>query len=124
MQSYTKSLDERDRQILAQRIAAREANPEPRVGDYVRFPSGRLARVSHIWDDGAQTSEDGSWYLGDGYTQFSGGLDPCVPRLTRTEQTLPGAFWFFHHDHARAHNGVRVTAPCRVYTSDVDPRDR
>jgi hypothetical protein len=38
--------------------------------------------------------------------------------LTLTDERLPGRFWFFHHDHWTAHNGVDVEIPCRVYECD------
>jgi hypothetical protein len=111
------NLDEVDQAILARRLAEREHVTAPRIGDFVRF-SDRLERISHDWGDSVQTSESGSFYLGDGgYTSFSGGLNPSFPkqRLIETGEILEGSFWFFHRNFWTAHNGVDVTAPCRVY---------
>jgi hypothetical protein len=110
-------LDELDQAILAKRLAQRDTVMAPRVGDFVRF-SDRLERISHDWGDTLQTSQGGSFYLGEGgHASFGGGLNPSVPkeRLRKTEEILNGRFWFFHRDLWMAHNGVDVTAPCRVY---------
>ena len=110
-------LDELDQAILSKRLAQRETVVTPCVGDFVRF-SDRLERISHDWGDTVQTSEGGSFYLGEGgHASFSGGLNPSVPKeqLRKTEEILSGRFWFFHRDFWMAHNGVDVTAPCRVY---------
>jgi hypothetical protein len=115
--------DERDAAILLERIAELDAVDGPRCGDFVRFADGVLRRISHLWQwgdptmDGAQTSDGGSWYLGHGYTSFSGSLYPIVrfPTLTLTDETRMGSVWFFHRDHHSAHNGVDVMIPFRVY---------
>lgn len=109
--------DELDQAIFARRLAQRGSVSAPRVGDFVRF-SDRLERISHDWGDHVQTSEGGSFYLGEGGNAwFSGGLNPSVPKeyLRRTAEIMNGRFWFFHRDFWAAHNGVDVTASCRVY---------
>jgi hypothetical protein len=123
------TLDERDQAILRARARRYELREGPRVGDYVRFADDALRRVSHVWElapepDSIQTSDGGSWYLGmsgtEAYGSFSGSLYSGVPSdsLTLTDERLPGRFWFFHHDHWTAHNGVDVEIPCRVYECD------
>lgn len=122
----TSKFDERDQAILDARIALYDAIAKPRVGDYVIFADDVTRRISHVWDwddddpeypPVAQTSDGGSWYLGDGYQSFSGSLWPGVKltTLTLTDETRRGACWFFHHDWHRAHNGVDITIPQRVY---------
>ena len=117
-------LDELDRQLLKSRCESLNADEEIHEGDYVRFADGVERRVSFVTPsewlpdiDSVQTSEGGSWYLGDGYCSFSGSLHLGVRRetLTLTEETKLGRVWFFHHDHARASNGVEVAIPFRVY---------
>lgn len=116
-------LDERDAAILAERIAKLDSRDDFRCGDYVRFPDGRMERVSFVapreWGDmhGVQTSTGGSWYLGDGYSSFSGSLNDFIPaaRLKITDEIRPGSCWFFHHDYWTAGGGVDVEAPFRVY---------
>jgi hypothetical protein len=114
-------IDARDTRILTERMAALDADERPRVGDYVRFTCGTLHRISHRWDDGAQTSMGGSFFLGNGYVEFSGGLDPAVPwhTLTRTDEIREGSVWFFHHGYMAAHNGAYCRAPFRVYECSV-----
>lgn len=99
------------------RAAAFDALEGPRVGDFVVFACGTVHRFSYKWDDGIQTSREGSWYLGNGYVSFSGGLQPSVKfdTLTLTEEKRDGRFWFFHHDFAEAHRGVDCTIPCQVW---------
>lgn len=132
MRGVLADLDERDQQILADRQLAYDAIEGPRVGDFVRFADGVERRISYIWRIGAgdgfwvrpadydriQTSDSGSYHLGDGYVSMSGGLHPAIPAntLSETDETKPGPCWFFHHDLARAHNGVDVLATFRVFT--------
>lgn len=126
------AFDERDAKILeARQVSLDEraaADQRPRSGDFVIFADGVTRRVSHVWDweasdDGpavydCQTSDCGSWYLGVGYADFSGGLFGSVPAstMTLTEERREGRCWFFHHDYAGAHCGVDALALFRVYT--------
>jgi hypothetical protein len=123
-QLTTTALDERDSAILAARIEAFDRVNGPRDGDYVRFADGIERRISFVTPiewlpecDSIQTSDGGSWYLGNGYVSFSGGLYRGVKRetLTLTEETKPGSVWFFHHDYHTAHNGIDTTISFRVY---------
>lgn len=131
--STATTLDARDAEILAARIAKLDAIEGPRCGDYLRMPDGEMARVAHVypvdWDEmhGVQPNYtasnwrerygEGSYYLGSGYVSMSGSLGDWIAatRLTLTDETREGSCWFFHHDHARAHNGVTVTIPFRIY---------
>ena len=110
-------LDERDAAIFSERFHAYQDIHGPRVGDFVRFADGRLERISHIWNDGVQTSESGSFYLGKGYCSFSGSLNPLIPsaELEYRADHKRGPVWFFHHDHWRASNGVHASMDFRVY---------
>jgi hypothetical protein len=110
-------LDRQDSEILAARQAALEARPGPRVGDWVEFPGSIRRRISHIWPDSLQTSDEGSYYLGNGYVSMSGSLHPGVPpdSLTDTGHTRDGEVWFFHHDFPTAGGGVDACIPFRVY---------
>lgn len=115
--------DDIDEQIKLARIAARDRIERPRIGDYVRFPTGQLERLSHDWGDEFQTSPSGSIYLHEkGLGSFSGGLNPSTPldKMKLTNKHLPGNFWFFHHDCAGAGRGVYFHIPCRVYFTTAD----
>jgi hypothetical protein len=115
------TFDDKDAEILAERVALRDRRAGPRIGDYVEFEDGRAGRFSHDWGDSIQWSEGGSFSLTEsGGASFSGGLNPAIPKacLTPTGQR-DGAFWFFHHGHWRAHNGVDCMAPCRVYRAKL-----
>jgi hypothetical protein len=125
----TKELDQRNESIRAWREASLALNTRPQSGDWVIFADGVERRISHVWDwpadsDGTalysiQTSDDGSWYLGDGYASFSGGLHPGIPgdTFSDTGETRPGSVWFFHHDIHQAHNGVDTTVEFRVWST-------
>jgi hypothetical protein len=122
--------DSRDEAILDRRISLLNQNDQPRVGDFVRFADGTLRRISFItpldWMpecDSVQTSDGGSWYLGNGYASFSGGLYGGVKRetLTLTDERKLGSCWIFHHDYAQAGNGVDVKILWRVYDCTEEP---
>lgn len=117
----TSELDERDREILAIRQAIWDRVEGARVGDWCRMPDTSMRRFTHNWGDDLQTNSPnygfGSFYFGKGYMDYSGGLDPAIPRarLHDTGETLPGSAWFFHHNEHRANNGVYFDIPCRVF---------
>lgn len=116
----TMNLDEKDLAILTRRQAALQARPGVRVGDFVEFACGTVRRVSYVWPDESasiQTSDGGSYYLGDAGASMSGSLKPSVPAstLTDTGDYRWGDVWFFHHDAAMAHNGVNAQAAFRVF---------
>lgn len=118
MKFDTNGLDAIDQEIIRKCIIARDQIGEPRIGDYVRFPTGELERFSHDWGDGLQTSPSGSFFMcNNGGASFSGGLNPCTPadKLEQTDANLPGTFWIFHHNVAGAGRGVYFKIPCRVY---------
>ena len=71
--------DERDRAILEARSNAFHQHTTPQVGDFVIFADGTERRISHNWGDEVQTSDDGSFYLGDGYMSFAGSLYTSIP---------------------------------------------
>jgi hypothetical protein len=121
--------DDRDAEILAHREAAWNARSGPRVGDYVILQNGLYDRFTYDMKDKIQVGgglslnndmrTDGGYgfYLGDGYADYSGGLNPPVPKshLELTEETRDGGFWFFHHGSAGANRGVYFKIRCRVY---------
>ena len=118
-------LDTLDREILKNRLNARAQITRPRCGDFVRFPNGKVERISNRLLSGAQTSpvRAGSFYLcAGGDASFSGGLNPPVPlgSLTHSSDSLPGSFWFFHHDAPGKDRGVWAEVPCRVYDTTAE----
>jgi hypothetical protein len=106
-----------DQRIVDQRAAELNRIHTPRVGDWVVFADGVQRRISHLWDDGAQTSDDGRFYLDDGAVSFSGSLYPSVAlhTLTATGEQRLGSVWIFHHDQWARGNGVDTHIPFRVY---------
>lgn len=120
----TTQLDERDAAILERRLVSRdiEGSDTPMVGDWLRFQDGRMERVAHVWPadwhaDNIATVQPthpkfgyGSIYLGEHGGTYSGALDDGIKldRIVATDETRPSAFWFFHHDQHRAHNGITV----------------
>lgn len=116
-------LDEKDTEILKEIMIVREQIVLPRIGDYVLFPTGELERFSYYGGDGLQTSPGGSFYLfRNGQASFSGGLNPTTPldKLTLTDKSLMGTYWFFHHGLAGADRGVYFDISCRVYTTTAE----
>lgn len=110
--------DAKDIDLLGERQARRLDYTVPMEGDYVEFSDGVTRRMSHVWPDGVQTSDGGSWHISDsGYGSFSGGLYPSVHRasLTLTDELRHGAFWFFHHAWAKGHNAIHCQIAVRVW---------
>lgn len=123
------TLDDTDRDIIMRRGHKyngdrRDARPD--IGDYVEFSDGIVHRVSHVWGDGVQTSKGGSFYLGEGYMAFSGGLEPSIPYsdLTDTGEMRNGGIWIFHHNYATAGGGVNGEIPFKVYRADRPTHER
>ena len=56
MQDSTHALDAIDQALLDECVAARDQIARPRLGHYVRFPTGDIERFSHDWDDGYELS--------------------------------------------------------------------
>lgn len=114
-------LDDRDEDILFERVTRRARIKGPRVGDFCILKSGEVRRFTFDWDDGLQTTvkdQAGSFYFdASGHLDYSGSLDPVIKKANLTERVelREGACWFFHHNHPRAHNGVAAMIPCRVY---------
>jgi hypothetical protein len=117
-------LDTRDWEIVAHREQLLDEVTGPRVGDFVEFAGGTTRRVSYIWHDehgealSVQTSDGGSFYLGDGYVSMSGSLYGGVKpgTLTRDEtRGRLGSVWIFHHDWHTAGGGVDTEIKFRVY---------
>ena len=122
---YHGPADERDLAMVAERMAAMDSREGPRVGDYVIFRDGTVARFAHDWGDRLQTTPGGSFYLGNGYLSMSGSLDRSIPKdsLTLTDQTREGSAWVFHHNMHQAHYGVAVRVPLRVFlTTEESPQ--
>ena len=112
-------LDPRDQQILLDRGRVYLERREVQVGDFVEMPDLTLRRFTYDWGDDIQvTCGEGSFYLAADGAGYSGALDPAVAkcRLQDSGQTRSGRFWFFRGDHHRAHNGVHVLIPCRLWT--------
>lgn len=125
--AQSKRDDPRNVEIIERRMAKLDAREGPRVGDYVRFTDGTLRRCSYHWSDGAgwdggmQTSDGGSFYLGEGYVSMSGSLYSCVPTdsLKLTDETREGTVWIFDHDFAGAGRAVHYSVPFRVFTCEL-----
>jgi len=131
----TLELDDRDMAILLHRAQLVNERPGVNVGDWVEFADGETRRVSHVWDwpedesgpaiYSIQTSKGGSFYLGEGHVSFSGSLFIGVPGETFSpagELLRDAPCWIFHHDEKRAHNGVDVLCPFRVWSCSLPSR--
>jgi len=114
-------LDERDEDILFERVTRRAQVQGPRVGDFVILRNGDVRRFTFDHEHGLQVTvkdEAGSFYLhASGHLDYSGSLDPAIrkSKLRARQELREGACWFFHHNQPRAHNGVAALLPCRVY---------
>lgn len=114
-------LDETDAAYLAAAIEARQSRARMLVGDFVTMPDGAIKRVAYDWGDAFQLTRGGSFYLTKmGGASMSGGLEPSIPAgaFERTDATMLGRFWFFHHDRSGPGRGIDVVARCRVWKCD------
>lgn len=117
------TFDARDQEIKDKRLKLWNSRAGPRVGDFVIMPDGQTLRFAHDWGEDIQTTSrtyptDSSFYFSaNGHCSHSGSLDNAIlkTQLHETTEIREANIWFFHHDHACAHNGVRTTIPCRVY---------
>lgn len=102
--------------IVEERMAEYNKIEGPRVGDYLRIGE-KYYRFSHDWTDRLQYSEGGSFYLGDGYISFSGGLEPPLPKLDlkNTGELRLGVIWVFKNNEWAAGNGVNFERKFRVF---------
>jgi hypothetical protein len=112
-------IDGKNKKILEERQRYLDQRTGIGVGDFVLDGENTL-RVAHDWGDVVQltTGEFGaSFYLGDCYVDFSGGLEPGIDKLRfqPTDERREGAVWFFSENWARAHNGFDTNATFRVW---------
>lgn len=109
--------------IKKERAEKFAVHTKPQVGDYLVFGYHDKRRITQVWGSDEhgyayQTgSIGGSYHLGDGYTSFSGGLDPAIPgeQIIDTGEREDARFWFFSEGIAGAGRGVDVTIPVRVW---------
>lgn len=124
--------DERDWEIIRDRLRARAARSEPLTGDFIRCADDVYLRIAYVWrgDDwtgNAQTADGaGSYHLHEsGGCSMSGSLDSGVPleRLTPMVETREGSAWIFHHGYAGADRGRYFTAEFRCWAYDGPSSD-
>ncbi len=119
--------------ILKTRLAAFDARPGPRVGDYLQIPKQKprqsrwwakipdFTRFTHHWGDSLQTGgqQFGSYYLtSGGGLSYSGGLDPGLALADIQPEPCgirPGQVWFFDRDISGAGRGVNFMADMRIF---------
>lgn len=128
--AYYGQADERDWEIINDRMAAFDENKGLRVGDWVDFADGSQRRISYIWEDeagrpeGIQTSSPGSgFHLYRGAVSMgNGSLYTSVPAssMTLTDEIRKAYVWIFHHEQVEAHNSVTVAVGFRVYRCYMD----
>ena len=114
---------EKDTKIAIDRLATlariREEKGRPVLGDYLILPGKSLRRVAHIWGDTQMqlASEGfGSFYLGDGYVEFSGTLEPTIEeRYELTGEYERGEYWFFHNGEIGPDRGVHFETNIPVW---------
>ena len=118
LKPYQIEAAQKDLDILKSRIELFDKRTGPRVGDYLELPYGIFTRFTHAWDDGIQIGGgSASYYLGNGYISYSGGLDPSIEykSMVDTGQKKDGMVWWFHHDHSGGGRGVYSYMPFRVF---------
>lgn len=115
--------------ILRGAVAALDAIEGPRLGDFVRFQDGSLARISVMHEDGdlqaAKVDEGGFFLWKEGFTEFSGTcgnkVDPAC--LRRLDETMEGRVWTFRNGDVAPGGRVDTTVPFRVYAYEAPPAE-
>lgn len=119
--------DPNNRAILKRRLMKLNTRKGPRVGDWIKEKNGNFTRITYIWRDERdipfqyQTGgyKHSQYYFGEGYLQYSGGLDSGyeVPptRFKKLSYTRLGSAWIFDHDIHQAGGAVYYQIPFRVY---------
>jgi hypothetical protein len=122
-------LDAKDAASFRLREQKWMARKGPRVGDFVMMPGeDGVRRFAHDWGTGKNSGiqptnprigdGNGSYFMfSNGFGDHSGSLDSPIPhdKLVDTMTVIPGIFWWFHHEEARAHNGIWAEFSCRLY---------
>lgn len=106
-----------NQKLLEEKLQAFNSFEGPRVGDFVII-NNEYQRFSHDWGDSLQTSEGGSFHLGDsGRISFSGGLNPSIQKdqLEDTGEVKSGKIWFFKNNRPEKENGIEFEIEFRVY---------
>jgi hypothetical protein len=113
-------VDAINERILTERQHFLDARTEVGLGDVV-VDGAHTFRVAHEFVDRVQLTDGrfgASFYLGQCYLSFSGGL--CLPisklRLQRSSERRKMPVWFFSEDHAQAHNSYHTSAWFPVWT--------
>lgn len=114
------TFDERDAAIVAERVVKWNARAGPRVGDFVKLKDGSFRRFAHDWGEDIQPTHaqyGGTFYLGAGGCEHSGGLDQAIPKasLKATGEEKEGRIWIFHHDQWGGGRAVYTDIKCRVF---------
>lgn len=118
---YKATLDIDNEAILAERQVLLDQRQTIGVGDFV-IDGHTLLRVAHDWGEGVQLTDGrrcgGTFFLGDGFVDFSGGLAPGIKNKSRflpTDERRLGSVWFFSRNYVTAHNGYDTHAKFRVW---------
>ena len=109
--------------IFAARETAYNKIDGVRVGDYIRHKDGTVSRATYLWDfpDMSPSVQDGggsaSFYLGDGYISYSGGLNQSIDisTLRQTAELKDGVIWFFKNGFQSCGNGIDYRMKFRVF---------
>lgn len=98
-----------------------ESKLAPRAGDFLLLPNGTYFRFTVViqYKDQIhlQASHGGSFYFSYGYMDMSGtcGDKIDIESIELTDEEKLGSCWIFDREVARAHNGVHLKVPCRVW---------
>ena len=116
---YKAAMDADNVVILASRQAYLDTRQGIGVGDFV-IDGEKTYRVAHHWGDSLQLTDGRygqSFYLGNGYVEFSGGLNSPIDigKFEPTDERRQGHVWFFSQHHVGAHNGYHTEAAFRVW---------
>lgn len=115
--------------VLAKWVARFNEIDGPRVGDFVRLPSGEFRRFCHDWGDKIQITPgegSGSFNIDGGICDYSGSLEPSIKksRLRFTHSYKLGRVWFFKDAMPAAHSGIDAEIPCKVFNYEPESENQ
>jgi hypothetical protein len=106
-----------NQEILNERLKLFNKREGLRLGDFLKLSNGTYLRFCNVLDDTLQTTKAGSFYFGDGYVEFSGGICPPIDKklLKQIDEKREGEVWFFDQGIVGPHRAVYFNIELRVF---------
>lgn len=122
----TIQLIQKNFEIAEKTMEVRNIHKKPLCGDFFKIKNDvfRISSICHS-DSKFQYSNDGSFYLDNLSSTFSGAFNfehggrLKIENLKLTQEVKIGRFWFFSNNDVRAHNGVNFFMEFKVWEYQI-----